>query len=116
MEKDDERLKHPWDWYKYEWDRPDIIYVKRPVYQYRFEPQDNFFQAMIPLLDPDSERDHLFELEDDQGRVAMCTYFGALCKMVKISPKAFVNDVVNGYEKLSEEKKVKCLGFLTKNL
>lgn len=97
------------------WFRPDIIYVKRPVYQCRFEPQDNFFQAMIPLLDPDSERDHLFELEDDQGRVEMCTYFGGLCKMVKISPKAFVDDVVNGFEKLSEEKRVKCLGFLIKN-
>ncbi|KAI9078328.1 hypothetical protein K1719_039704 [Acacia pycnantha] len=47
------------------WMRPDIIYVKRPVYQ---------------------------------------------CE-----PKAFVDDVVNAYQKLSEEKKSKCLEFLLKN-
>ncbi|GAB2284386.1 hypothetical protein Dimus_018840 [Dionaea muscipula] len=96
------------------WMRPDIIYVKRPVYQCRFEPQDEFFTAMIPLLDPETERDHLFELEAE-GRVEICTYFGGLCKVVKVSPKAFVDDVVKGYEKLSEENKVKCLGFLLEN-
>ncbi|GAB4849386.1 hypothetical protein Ancab_004183 [Ancistrocladus abbreviatus] len=97
------------------WMRPDIIYVKRPVYQCRFEPQDDFFGAMMPLLDPETEGDYLFELENDDGRVELCTYFGGLCKIVKVSPKAFVDDVVKGYEKLSDEKKSKCLKFLLTN-
>lgn len=97
------------------WMRPDIIYVKKPVYQCRFEPQDNFFKALMPFLDPKTERNYLFELENDDGGVELVTYFGGLCRIVKVSPKAFVDDVVKGYEKLSDEKKSKCLGFLLKN-
>lgn len=97
------------------WMRPDIIYVKKPVYQCRFEPQDNFFRALMPFLDPKTERNYLFELENDDGGVELVTYFGGLCRIVKVSPKAFVDDVVKGYEKLSDEKKSKCLGFLLKN-
>ncbi|KAA0066766.1 uncharacterized protein E5676_scaffold384G00980 [Cucumis melo var. makuwa] len=97
------------------WMRPDIIYVKKPVYQCRFEPQDEFFQAMMPFLDPKTEQDFLFELQDDEGNVEWVTYFGGLCKIVRISPKAFVDDVVNAYEKLSDEKKSICLEFLLSN-
>ena len=97
------------------WMRPDIIYVKRPVFQCRFEPQDNFFRVLMPFLDPKTERDYLFELEKDNGSVELCTYFGGLCKIVKVSPKAYVDDVVKAYEKLSDEKKSKCLEFLLKN-
>ena len=97
------------------WMRPDIIYVKRPVFQCRFEPQDNFFKPLIPLLDPSTEQDFLFELENDDGTVDLCTYFGGLCKIVKINQKAFVDDVVNAYQKLSDEKKSKCLEFLLTN-
>ncbi|XP_059285309.1 uncharacterized protein LOC132038645 [Lycium ferocissimum] len=97
------------------WMRPDIVYVQRPVYQCRFEPQDDFFKALTPLLDPESEEDFMFELEDDNGRVQLCTYFGGLCKIVRVNPKAFVDDVVKGYEKLSDEKKSKCLMFLLGN-
>ncbi|PHU12702.1 hypothetical protein BC332_19632 [Capsicum chinense] len=97
------------------WMRPDIVYVQRPVYQCRFEPQDDFFKTLTPLLDPGSEQDFLFELVDDNGRVEFCTYFGGLCKIVRTNPKAFVDDVVKAYEKLSDEKKSKCLGFLLDN-
>lgn len=98
------------------WMRPDIIYVKRPVFQCRFEPQDNFFRHLMPFLDPKTERDYLFELEnEDDGSVEMCTYFGGLCKIVKVSPKAYVDDVVKAYDKLSDENKSKCLGFLLRN-
>lgn len=97
------------------WMRPDIIYVKRPVYQCRFEPQVEFFKSLLPLVDPETENDYLFELEDDEGRVELCTYFGGLCKIVRVSPKAFVDDVVKKYEKLSDEKKSKCLEFLLTN-
>lgn len=97
------------------WMRPDIIYVKRPVYQCRFEPQDEFFKALTPLLDPETEQDFLFELKKDDGSIELCTYFAGLCKIVKVNPKAFVDDVVKAYEKLSEEKKSKCLEFLLQN-
>ncbi|KAK3026472.1 hypothetical protein RJ639_041769 [Escallonia herrerae] len=97
------------------WMRPDIIYVKRPVYQCRFEPQDEFFKGMEPLLDPETEGEFMFELEDDDGRVELCTYFSGLCKIVRVNQKAFVDDVVKGFEKLSDEKKSKCLEFLLLN-
>ncbi|CAM8992238.1 unnamed protein product [Rhodiola kirilowii] len=97
------------------WMRPDIIYVKKPVYQCRFEPQDKFFEVLRPLLDPETEGEYLFELRSDDGRVEYCTYFGGLCRIVKVSPKAYVDDVVKGYVKLSDEKKSKCLEFLLTN-
>ncbi|KAJ4823148.1 hypothetical protein Tsubulata_016381 [Turnera subulata] len=92
------------------WFRPDIIYVKRPVYQCRFEPQDDFFKGLMLYLDPETEGDFLFDLEGEA-----VTYYQGLCKIVKVSQKAFVDDVVNAYEKMSEEKKSKCLEFLLKN-
>ncbi|KAH1063636.1 hypothetical protein J1N35_028623 [Gossypium stocksii] len=55
--------------------RPDIIHVKKPVYQCRYEGQGS-------------------------------------CKIVKVNQKAFVDDVVKGLEKLSEEGKPRCLGLL----
>nr|GEU78695.1 hypothetical protein CTI12_AA067210 [Tanacetum cinerariifolium] len=97
------------------WMRPDIIYVKRPVYQCRFEPQDEFFKAMTPLLDPKTEQDFMCQLESDDGRVEMCTYFGGLCKILRVNPKAFVDDVVKAFEKATDEKKSKCLEFLLGN-
>ncbi|KAI3702781.1 hypothetical protein L6452_28533 [Arctium lappa] len=97
------------------WMRPDIIYVKRPVYQCRFEPQDEFFKAMAPLLDPATEQDFMCELERDDGGVEMCTYFGGLCKILRVNPKAFVDDVVKAFEKASDEKKSKCLEFVLGN-
>ncbi|GER43058.1 hypothetical protein STAS_19878 [Striga asiatica] len=97
------------------WMRPDIIYVKRPVYQCRFEPQEDFFSALAPLLDPETEHDYPCELEDEHGNVEICTYFGGLCKIVRASPKSFVDDVVNAFEKLMDEKKSKCLEFLFTN-
>ncbi|PPD94867.1 hypothetical protein GOBAR_DD08101 [Gossypium barbadense] len=93
------------------WMRPDIIYVKKPVYQCRFEGQDEFFNALIPFLDSKTERDFLFEY----GSVEMCSYFEGLCKIVKVNQKSFVDDVVKGFEKLSEEGKSRCLGFLLGN-
>ncbi|KAF2314390.1 hypothetical protein GH714_025993 [Hevea brasiliensis] len=48
------------------WFRPDIIYVKRPVYQCRFEPQVDFFRALTPLLDPKTERDFMCELRNEE--------------------------------------------------
>ncbi|KAH6825006.1 hypothetical protein C2S53_000658 [Perilla frutescens var. hirtella] len=52
------------------WMRPDIIYLKRPIYQSRFEPQDEFFDALVPLLDPETEQDYMCEMvrDGDRGR------------------------------------------------
>ncbi|XP_030457910.2 uncharacterized protein LOC115678651 [Syzygium oleosum] len=97
------------------WMRPDIIYVKRPVYQCRFEPQDDFFRLLMPFLDPRTERDFLFEVKNGDGTVELCTYFNGLCKILRASPKAFVDDVVKAYEKSSDEKKNECLEFLLTN-
>eukprot|EP00268_Persea_americana_P026644 TRINITY_DN26091_c1_g1_i1.p1 TRINITY_DN26091_c1_g1~~TRINITY_DN26091_c1_g1_i1.p1 ORF type:complete len:607 (-),score=136.57 TRINITY_DN26091_c1_g1_i1:539-2359(-) len=97
------------------WMRPDIIYRKRPIYQCRFEPQNDFFKALGPMLDPSTENQYLFDLELEDGRVERCTYFGGLCKFVRVNQKAFVDDVVKAYEKLSDEKKSKCLQFLLSN-
>lgn len=97
------------------WMRPDIIYVKKPVYQCRFEPQDDFFSAMVPMLDPKRERDFLCELENDDGSVDTCTFYEGLCKIVKVNKKAFVDDVVKAYEKLSDEKKSRCWEFILGN-
>ncbi|XVE53128.1 hypothetical protein DITRI_Ditri02bG0179500 [Diplodiscus trichospermus] len=97
------------------WMRPDIIYVKKPVYQCRFEPQDEFFKVLVPFLDPKTEGDYLFEVRKEDGSVEMCSYFEGLCKIVKVSQKAFVDDVVKGFEKLSEDGKSRCLEFLLRN-
>ncbi|KAM0901166.1 hypothetical protein ACQ4PT_020173 [Festuca glaucescens] len=96
------------------WTRPDIIYVKRPLYQSRFEPQEDFFARLRPLLDPSTENQFLFDLGQD-GRVVQTTYFGGLCRIVKVSPKSYVDDVVNAYSKLSEADKSRCLEFLLTN-
>ncbi|XVF78833.1 hypothetical protein PTKIN_Ptkin14bG0168900 [Pterospermum kingtungense] len=97
------------------WMRPDIIYVKKPVYQCRFEPQDDFFKVLVPFLDPKTEGQFMFEVKKEDGNVEMCSYFEGLCKIVKVNQKAFVDDVVKGFEKLSDEGKSRCLEFLLRN-
>ncbi|KAF8006839.1 hypothetical protein BT93_K0989 [Corymbia citriodora subsp. variegata] len=97
------------------WMRPDIIYVKRPVYQCRFEPQDDFIQLLMPFLDLRTKSDFLFEVRNGNGTVEFCTYFNGLCKILKANPKAFVDDVVKAHKKLSDEKRNECLEFLLTN-
>ncbi|KAL6650971.1 hypothetical protein ACP70R_009896 [Stipagrostis hirtigluma subsp. patula] len=96
------------------WTRPDIIYVRRPLYQSRFEPQEDFFSKLRPLVDPTTENEFLFDLELD-GQVIRTTYFGGLCRIVKANPKAYVDDVVNAYSRLSEADQSRCLEFLLTN-
>ncbi|ESQ48486.1 hypothetical protein EUTSA_v10022322mg, partial [Eutrema salsugineum] len=97
------------------WFRPDVVYVKKPVFQCRFEPQEDFFNSIIPYLNPVTESGFAFEVEDDEGRVELSTYYGGLCKMLKVRQTAFVDDVVKAYEKSSDEKKSKVLRFLLGN-
>ncbi|CAN6886691.1 unnamed protein product [Brassica oleracea] len=97
------------------WFRPDIVYVKKPVFQCRFEPQEDFFNSIVPYLNPVTEAGFVFEVEDDDGGVELSTYYGGLCKMLKMRQTAFVDDVVKAYEKCSDEKKSKVLRFLLGN-
>ncbi|KAG2309768.1 hypothetical protein Bca52824_029516 [Brassica carinata] len=97
------------------WFRPDIVYVKKPVFQCRFEPQEDFFNSIVPYLNPVTEAGFVFEVEDDDGGVELSTYYGGLCKMLKVRQTAFVDDVVKAYEKCSDEKKSKVLRFLLGN-
>uniref|UniRef100_A0A0A9DLH3 Uncharacterized protein n=1 Tax=Arundo donax TaxID=35708 RepID=A0A0A9DLH3_ARUDO len=96
------------------WTRPDIIYVRRPLYQSRFEPQEDFFSKLRPLVDPATENQFLFDLVLD-GQVIRTTYFGGLCRIVKANPKAYVDDVVNAFSGLSDSDKSRCLEFLLTN-
>ncbi|XP_062226069.1 uncharacterized protein LOC133924508 [Phragmites australis] len=96
------------------WTRPDIIYVRRPLYQSRFEPQEDFFSKLRPLVDPATENEFLFNLEQD-GHVIRTTYFCGLCRIVRANPKAYVDDVVNAYSRLSDVDKSRCLEFLLTN-
>ncbi|KAJ4893644.1 hypothetical protein Rs2_20438 [Raphanus sativus] len=97
------------------WFRPDIVYVKKPVFQCRFEPQEDFFNSIMPYLNPVTEAGYVFEVEDDDGGVEFSTYYGGLCKMLKVRQTAFVDDVVKAYEKCSDEKKSRVLKFLLGN-
>lgn len=97
------------------WFRPDIVYVKKPVFQCRFEPQEDFFNSIMPYLNPVTEAGFVFEVEDDDGGVEFSTYYGGLCKMLKVRQTAFVDDVVKAYEKCSDEKKSRVLKFLLGN-
>ncbi|XP_078442031.1 uncharacterized protein LOC144711823 [Wolffia australiana] len=97
------------------WRRPDIIYVRRPIYHCRFEPQEDFFRLLVPLLDPATEDQFLCELRRADGSVETCTYFAGLCKIVGMGTKAFVDDVVEAFQRLSEEGKDRCLEFLLRN-
>ncbi|KAF6146907.1 hypothetical protein GIB67_002947 [Kingdonia uniflora] len=75
---------------------------------FKFEPQNGFFRTLGPLLDPITEKDYQFQLINKDRRVKICTYFGGLCKIVKVNPKAYVDDVVKAYES-------RCLEFLLSN-
>ncbi|KAE8691852.1 hypothetical protein F3Y22_tig00110865pilonHSYRG00123 [Hibiscus syriacus] len=52
-------------------------------------------------------RSFITQFENEDGNVEIYCYFEGLCKIVNVSQKAFVDDVVKGFEKLSEEWKAK---------
>ncbi|KAH6837218.1 hypothetical protein C2S53_001042 [Perilla frutescens var. hirtella] len=67
------------------WMRHNIISVMRLFYQCEFEPPNEFFDALVPLLDSEIEQ-------------------GYMCKIVMVNPKAFADNVVNGYERLRDRQ------------
>ncbi|KAJ7521169.1 hypothetical protein O6H91_19G041000 [Diphasiastrum complanatum] len=92
------------------WFRPDLIYVKKPRYQLRFEPQEDFINGLIELLDPKTDwrtqwsDDCRFGVELDQK-----TYYGKLCSILGVPLDAHEDDLVVAYEKLDEDRKLACL-------
>ncbi|KAJ6414447.1 hypothetical protein OIU84_003445 [Salix udensis] len=61
------------------WFRPDIIYVKRPVFQCRFEPQDDFFLGLNAIFGSENRKEFLFELENEDGSVQLSNWNKAPC-------------------------------------
>ncbi|KAL2929092.1 2-isopropylmalate synthase [Bienertia sinuspersici] len=129
MSKDDPNLKHPYDWYKYGEFGPYSwrgIVVGDPI---RGRMSDECATIIGEVRDHEEwEKIEQHEMAVDFGNrlrsfmishgavdfgVEVCLKQGS--KIVKASPKAYVDDVVKAYEKLSDEKKSKCLEFLLMN-
>lgn len=81
------------------WYRPDLIYIKKPAYQVRFEPQKDFLEVLLQLLNPDNESN---SQKSD-------SYIGKLCQILGVTEKDDVQQVGITFDSLSEEKKMECL-------
>lgn len=81
------------------WYRPDLIYVKRPGYQVRFEPQREFLTELVSLLNPDNEAES-WNPE---------SYFKTLCQLLGVRETEDEQQVGTIFDALSEERKLECL-------
>ncbi|GLJ55657.1 hypothetical protein SUGI_1195340 [Cryptomeria japonica] len=97
------------------WFRPDLIYVKKPIYQVRFEPQEGFFRGLVGLLDPLTEEEHSFPIPGSKEEVLRDTYYGVLCRLLGVDQSVSDDDVVKAYEMMEEEQRSLCLDFLLSN-
>ncbi|XP_024398798.1 uncharacterized protein [Physcomitrium patens] len=75
------------------WYRPDLIYVKRPAYQVRFEPQNEFLEGLLTLLNPDGED----------------FYFQRLCKLLGVDVSETADQASVAFDGLSENRKLECV-------
>lgn len=94
------------------WFRPDLIYVKKPIYQARFEPQEEFFRQLAGLIDPLTEEAHRFSVP---GGEEMRTYYGCLCRILGVESSVSDDDAVSAYEKLDDERRSLCWDFVLSN-
>ena len=78
---------------------PDLKYVKRPAYQIRFEPQKEFFEGWITLLNPDSEP--VNSRKD--------SYYQRLCNLLGVDENEEAEKVGTLFEEFSEDKKMECI-------
>jgi len=76
------------------WYRPDLIYVKRPAYQVRFEPQKEFLEGWVTLLDPDN---------------VSHSYYQGLCKLLGVDENESAEQVAIVFDGFSEERKMECV-------
>ena len=81
------------------WYRPDLIYVKRPGYQVRFEPQKEFLTELLALLNPDNES----ESRNPES------YFKTLCRLLGVRETEDEQQVGAIFDALSDERKFECL-------
>lgn len=77
------------------WYRPDLIYVKRPAYQVRFEPQKEFLEGWLTLLDPGNHHGD--------------SYYQTLCKLLGVDENENAEQVATIFDGFSEEKKMECV-------
>lgn len=81
------------------WFRPDLIYVKRPAYQLRFEPQKEFIEGWLTLLNPDKEP---VNSHTD-------SYYQRLCSLLGVDENEDVENVGTLFDGFSEDKKMECI-------
>lgn len=94
------------------WFRPDLIYVKKPFYQARFEPQEEFFRRLAELIDPLTEEAHRFSVP---GEGEMRSYYECLCTILGVEASVSDDDAVSAYEKLDDERRSLCWDFVLSN-
>lgn len=94
------------------WFRPDLIYVKKPFYQARFEPQEEFFRRLAELIDPLTEEAHRFSVP---GEAEIRTYYECLCRILGVEVSVSDDDAVSAYEKLDDERRSLCWDFVFSN-
>eukprot|EP00252_Welwitschia_mirabilis_P020114 TRINITY_DN4853_c0_g1_i1.p1 TRINITY_DN4853_c0_g1~~TRINITY_DN4853_c0_g1_i1.p1 ORF type:complete len:523 (-),score=77.36 TRINITY_DN4853_c0_g1_i1:789-2357(-) len=92
------------------WFRPDLTFVKKPYFQLRFEPQEEFFQRLVHLIDPLTEKRSNFEVFGEVG-----TYYECFCRVLGILLDADDDNAVKAFEKLDKEQKSLCLEFVFSN-
>lgn len=76
------------------WYRPDLIYVKRPAFQVRFEPQKEFLEGWVKLLDPNNRSQD---------------YYPRICELLGVEEDATVEKVTAVFQGLSEKRKMECV-------
>jgi hypothetical protein len=81
------------------WFRPDLIYVKRPAYQIRFEPQKEFIEGWLTLLNPDKEP---VNSHTD-------SYYHRLCNLLGVDENEEAEKVGTLFDGFSEDKKMECV-------
>ncbi|EFJ34729.1 hypothetical protein SELMODRAFT_405613 [Selaginella moellendorffii] len=85
------------------WCRPDLIWVKRPEYQMRYEPQEDYMRGLFELLNPETELDGI-EGEDVEERRKKSFYY-RLCERLGVEVSASEAEIVAAWVGLDEERR-----------
>ncbi|KAG0577969.1 hypothetical protein KC19_5G195400 [Ceratodon purpureus] len=87
------------------WFRPDLIYVKKPAYQIRFEPQKEFIEGWLKLLNPDNE----------PVNSRADSYYRRLCSLLGVAEDEEAEKVGTIFDGFSEDKKMECIEHVLTN-
>ncbi|CAN5971362.1 unnamed protein product [Sphagnum jensenii] len=85
------------------WYRPDLIYVRRPSYQVRFEPQHEFLTVLVELLNPDNDA------VKSSSSSSKNPYFERMCEILGVGENDDEEQIGIKFKNLSEEMKSHCL-------